>query len=131
MLCGICGQRVRASKYQSHWTRCFLRKEKNKAKVKGRNNQSTFETQKKPEIGRGEREVNFNFSPENLDTLIHTFRLETKLPYFGFNEENTDRILADDIAVEERAGNRLLLKFALTGKATVEGVDIGVKLIDD
>ena len=38
MLCGICGQRVRASKYQSHWTRCFLRKEKNKAKVKGRDN---------------------------------------------------------------------------------------------
>jgi hypothetical protein len=38
MPCGICGQRVRASKYQSHWARCFLRKEKNKAKVKGRNN---------------------------------------------------------------------------------------------
>ena len=37
MPCGICGQRVRASKYQSHWARCFLRKEKNKAKVKGRN----------------------------------------------------------------------------------------------
>jgi hypothetical protein len=36
--CGICGQRVRANKYQSHWARCFLRKEKNKAKVKGRNN---------------------------------------------------------------------------------------------
>jgi len=36
--CGICGQRVRASKYQSHWARCFLRKEKNKAKGKGRNN---------------------------------------------------------------------------------------------
>ena len=38
MPCGICGQRVRASKYQSHWARCFLRKEKNKARVKGRNN---------------------------------------------------------------------------------------------
>jgi hypothetical protein len=38
MPCGICGQRVRTSKYQSHWARCFLRKEKNKAKVKGRNN---------------------------------------------------------------------------------------------
>jgi len=38
MPCGICGQRVRASKYQSHWARCFLRKEKNKAKGKGRNN---------------------------------------------------------------------------------------------
>ena len=38
MLCGICGQRVRASKYQAHWARCFLRKEKNKTKVKGRNN---------------------------------------------------------------------------------------------
>ena len=38
MPCGICGQRVRASKYQSHWARCFLRKEKKKAKVKGRNN---------------------------------------------------------------------------------------------
>ena len=38
MPCGICGQRVRASKYQSHWARCFLRKEKNEAKVKGRNN---------------------------------------------------------------------------------------------
>ena len=36
--CGICSQRVRASKYQSHWARCFLRREKNKAKVKGRNN---------------------------------------------------------------------------------------------
>jgi hypothetical protein len=38
MPCGICGQRVRASKYQSHWARCFLKKEKHKAKVKGRNN---------------------------------------------------------------------------------------------
>jgi hypothetical protein len=36
--CGICGQRVRVSKYQSHWARCFRRKERNKAKVKGRNN---------------------------------------------------------------------------------------------
>ena len=36
--CGICGQKVRTSKYQSHWVRCFLRKEKNNAKVKGRNN---------------------------------------------------------------------------------------------
>ena len=36
--CGICGQRVRASKYQSHWARCFLRKEKKKTKVIGRNN---------------------------------------------------------------------------------------------
>jgi hypothetical protein len=38
MPCGICGQRVRASKYQSHWIRCFLRKEKNKRKVRSRNN---------------------------------------------------------------------------------------------
>jgi hypothetical protein len=38
MPCGICGQRVRTSKYQSHWAQCFLRQEKNKAKVKGRNN---------------------------------------------------------------------------------------------
>jgi hypothetical protein len=38
MPCGICGQRVRASKYQAHWARCFLRNEKNKTKVKGRNN---------------------------------------------------------------------------------------------
>jgi len=38
MPCGICGQKIRRGKYQSHWTRCFLRKEKNKAKVKGRNN---------------------------------------------------------------------------------------------
>ena len=36
--------------------------------------------------------VNFNFSPENLDTLIHTFPLETKLPYFGLNEENTESL---------------------------------------
>jgi hypothetical protein len=36
--CGICDQRVRTSKYQSHWARCFLRRERNKAKVKGRNN---------------------------------------------------------------------------------------------
>ena len=36
--CGICGQKVRTSKYQSHWVRCFLRKEKNNAKVKGRYN---------------------------------------------------------------------------------------------
>ena len=36
--CGICGQRVRTSKYQSHWGRCFLKRERNKAKVKGRNN---------------------------------------------------------------------------------------------
>ena len=36
--CGICGQKVQVSKYQSHWARCFLRKEKNKAKVNGRNN---------------------------------------------------------------------------------------------
>jgi hypothetical protein len=38
MPCGICGQRVRTSKYQSHWARCFLSRERNKAKVKGRNN---------------------------------------------------------------------------------------------
>jgi len=36
--CGICGTQVRLSKYQTHWVRCFLRKEKNSAKVKGRNN---------------------------------------------------------------------------------------------
>jgi hypothetical protein len=38
MPCGICGQRVLTSKYQSHWGRCFLKRERNKAKVKGRNN---------------------------------------------------------------------------------------------
>ena len=38
MPCGICGQRVRTKKYQSHWARCFLKKEKNKAKVRSRNN---------------------------------------------------------------------------------------------
>ena len=31
--CGICDQKVRTSKYQSHWLRCFLEKEKNGAKV--------------------------------------------------------------------------------------------------
>ena len=34
-LCGICNQKVRASKFQSHWALCFLSDEKNKAKVKG------------------------------------------------------------------------------------------------
>jgi len=29
-LCGICNQKIRASKFQSHWARCFLRKEKSK-----------------------------------------------------------------------------------------------------
>jgi hypothetical protein len=32
--CEICGQKVRTSKYQSHWAHCFLRKEKNNAKSK-------------------------------------------------------------------------------------------------
>jgi hypothetical protein len=36
-LCGICNQKIRASKFQSHWARCFLSNEKNKAKVKGQN----------------------------------------------------------------------------------------------
>jgi hypothetical protein len=35
--CGICDQKVRTSKFQSHWARCFLSNEKNKAKVKGQN----------------------------------------------------------------------------------------------
>ena len=29
--CGICDQKVRISKFQSHWARCFVRKEKNSA----------------------------------------------------------------------------------------------------
>jgi len=36
-LCVICNQKVLASKFQSHWARCFLNNEKNKAKVKGQN----------------------------------------------------------------------------------------------
>jgi hypothetical protein len=36
-LCGICNKKVQASKFQSHWAQCFLRNEKNKAKVKGQN----------------------------------------------------------------------------------------------
>jgi hypothetical protein len=36
-LCEICSKKVQASKFQSHWARCFLRDEKNKAKVKGQN----------------------------------------------------------------------------------------------
>ena len=36
--CGICGQKVRVRKYQSHWAQCFLRKEKSNAKVRGRIN---------------------------------------------------------------------------------------------
>jgi hypothetical protein len=35
--CGICGQEVRRRKYQSHWALCFLKQEKNTAKVKGPN----------------------------------------------------------------------------------------------
>ena len=31
--CGICGQRVRTSKYQSHWARCFNRKEKKQSQI--------------------------------------------------------------------------------------------------
>ncbi len=31
--CGICDQKVRKRKYQSHWVRCFLEKEKTSAKV--------------------------------------------------------------------------------------------------
>ena len=31
--CGICDQKVRIRKYQSHWVRCFLEKEKTSAKV--------------------------------------------------------------------------------------------------
>ena len=29
--CGICDQKVETSKFQSHWVRCFHRKEKNNA----------------------------------------------------------------------------------------------------
>ena len=31
--CGICDQKVRKRKYQSHWVQCFVEKEKNGAKV--------------------------------------------------------------------------------------------------
>ena len=31
--CGICDQKIRARKYQSHWVRCFIEKEKASAKV--------------------------------------------------------------------------------------------------
>ena len=36
--CGICDQKVRISKYQSHWARCFFKQENNKTKVKGGSN---------------------------------------------------------------------------------------------
>jgi hypothetical protein len=68
--CGICDQKIRARKYQSHWARCFLRQNNNKAKVKGGIISRHVKLKKEPEIGGGGGRTRDKYLYVNFPTLL-------------------------------------------------------------